>query len=385
MSMKKLLLGGVLSAAMLAPMAHADEPAGQPQLTPEQQAMLLQLLQQQQSQITIEDGVKDLPENLAEYSGRIFTKQNFVEMLRKQFPDGKLPAGITAAVVTQQAPQIVESMVRELLLIDAMTKAGIQPSAQLVKDIWNRQLQSISAEDRQYLDQYLASQNMTLEQFIQRQSEDPQLQQQAALQTFLERDVVANVPAATEAEALAYYNANKAQFVQERVGEAEEAAALAKANGIAAQLNTDPAKFAELAAANSVCPSKAQGGSLGAFARGQMVPEFENAAFALEVGKISAPVKTQFGYHIIRRDASVEGDPEGTIRASHILIAPTPKPTEVPFADVKDQLIQMLTNAKKGEAFQAYCNRLMADAKFKLLIQTPAPAAAPAPAPAPAQ
>jgi len=148
MSIKKLLLGGLLSAAVLAPVAYADEPAGQPQLAPEQQAMLLQLLQQQQQQITIEDGGKDLPENLAEYNGKIFTKQDFVAMLRKQFPDGKLPAGITAAVVTQQAPQIVQSMVRELLLIDAMTKAGVQPSAQLVKDIWARQIQSLSAADR---------------------------------------------------------------------------------------------------------------------------------------------------------------------------------------------------------------------------------------------
>ena len=384
MTMKKLLLGGVLSAAMLAPMAHADEPAGQPQLTPEQQAMLLQMLQQQQAQITIEDAVKDLPENLAEYNGKIFTKQNFTDMLKKQFPDGKLPAGVTAAVVRQQAPQIVQSMVREVLLIDAMDKAGVKPSAQLVKDIWNRQIQSFTAEDRQYLDQYLASQNITLEQFIQRQSENPQLQQQAAMQIFLERDVVANVPAATEAEALAYYNSNKAQFTQERVGDAEKAAALAKANEIAAQLKADPAKFTELAAANSTCPSKEQGGVLGAFSKGQMVPEFENAAFALEVGKISDPVETQFGYHIIRRDASVAGDP-ASIRAAHILIAPTPKATEVPFAEVKAQLIQMLTNAKKGEVFETYCNQLMSAAKFKLLIQAPAAAPATAPAAAPAQ
>lgn len=59
--------------------------------------------------------------------------------------------------------------------------------------------------------------------------------------------------------------------------------------------------FEELAKSFSMCPSSEQGGDLGAFSRGQMVHEFENAAFELEVGEISAPVKTQFGYHLIKR------------------------------------------------------------------------------------
>ncbi|WP_373897163.1 peptidylprolyl isomerase [Haloimpatiens sp. FM7315] len=58
--------------------------------------------------------------------------------------------------------------------------------------------------------------------------------------------------------------------------------------------------FEEAAGKYSKCPSKAQGGSLGNFARGQMVPEFEDAAFSLEIGVVSMPVKTQFGYHLIK-------------------------------------------------------------------------------------
>ena len=60
-------------------------------------------------------------------------------------------------------------------------------------------------------------------------------------------------------------------------------------------------KFSAIAKDVSLCPSKKRGGDIGTFGRGQMVKEFENAAFVLEKGQISGIVKTQFGYHIIKR------------------------------------------------------------------------------------
>lgn len=59
--------------------------------------------------------------------------------------------------------------------------------------------------------------------------------------------------------------------------------------------------FGELAKIHSKCPSGAQGGNLGLFGRGQMVQPFDNVSFSLEVGGLSEPVQTQFGYHIINR------------------------------------------------------------------------------------
>ena len=60
--------------------------------------------------------------------------------------------------------------------------------------------------------------------------------------------------------------------------------------------------FEELAQKFSKCPSGENGGDLGRFTRGKMVPAFEEAAFGLKVGDVSAPVRTQFGYHLIKRE-----------------------------------------------------------------------------------
>lgn len=66
------------------------------------------------------------------------------------------------------------------------------------------------------------------------------------------------------------------------------------------QLNKG-ASFSKLAMEKSLCPSGKRGGDLGIFGRGKMVREFEQAAFNLQKGQISQPVKTEFGWHIIKR------------------------------------------------------------------------------------
>lgn len=106
--------------------------------------------------------------------------------------------------------------------------------------------------------------------------------------------------APTEDELKDYYNNNKADFgnpemlkASHILVETEE-----KAKEVIEELN-DGLSFEEAATKHSSCPSKEQGGKLGEFGRGQMVKEFEDAAFPMEVGHTSDPVKSQFGYHII--------------------------------------------------------------------------------------
>ncbi len=63
------------------------------------------------------------------------------------------------------------------------------------------------------------------------------------------------------------------------------------------------ANFSELAFDNSKCPSHERGGDLGYFGRGKMAKPFENKSFEMDVGEISDPVKTEFGWHIIKKVA----------------------------------------------------------------------------------
>ncbi len=73
-----------------------------------------------------------------------------------------------------------------------------------------------------------------------------------------------------------------------------------EAKNILDQLNKGES-FSKLAMEKSLCPSKRKGGDLGTFDRGQMVKEFERTAFNLQRGQTSQPVKTEFGWHIIKR------------------------------------------------------------------------------------
>ena len=154
-----------------------------------------------------------------------------------------------------------------------------------------------------------------------------------------------------------------------------EATALAKINELKAELDKTPeaekaAKFAELAKANSACPSGRKGGDLGEFGHGQMVPEFDAAAFKLEVGQISDVVKTQFGYHLVMTTKK-NGD---KVQASHILIK-AEKPQEVP---TTEKVIEHLKRSGERQTAQKFVlgvlqeSNISASDDFKQILPPPA-------------
>ncbi len=164
-----------------------------------------------------------------------------------------------------------------------------------------------------------------------------------------------------------------------------DADALKKIQELKAELDQTPeaekaTKFAELAKAHSACPSGQNGGDLGEFQHGQMVPEFDKVSFDQEVGQISDPVKTKFGYHLIRTTAKspaveAKGDepakPE-SVQASHILIK-VGEPQEVPETN---QLIDILKKNENRQKIQEFLRNALQEAQieaapeYKLLVPT---------------
>lgn len=136
-----------------------------------------------------------------------------------------------------------------------------------------------------------------------------------------------------EEEVENYYETNKDLFKE---GESVKAKHILvdtfeECDNIASEIKAG-LNFEEAAQKYSKCPSNANGGDLGTFTRGRMVPEFEEAAFKLNIGEISEPVKTQFGYHLIK----VEEKNEAIIKS---------------FDEVKDLIWNNLLQEKQNKKY----------------------------------
>ena len=161
------------------------------------------------------------------------------------------------------------------------------------------------------------------------------------LASFAAEKAIANVTV-SDKDAEVYYNENKEQFVS---GDTVNASHILvdseeKALELLAKIKAGEISFEDAAKENSSCPSKANGGNLGDFGKGQMVPEFDEAVFAMEVGAISdAPVKTQFGYHLIKLNSKSESE-------------------TMPFESIKDEIKEGLLGEKRRAAYDSKINQL---------------------------
>ena len=154
------------------------------------------------------------------------------------------------------------------------------------------------------------------------------------------REAVKNVKV-TEEEAKEDYEANPNKFKQEETVQAKHILVEDedKCTDILNSIVSGEISFEEAAKQHSTCPSGQQGGDLGEFGHGQMVKEFDEAAFAAEPGKVVGPVKTQFGYHLIKVEDKKEAG-------------------ESNLEEVKDQIRAELSQKKQEEAYRAKVDEL---------------------------
>jgi len=180
------------------------------------------------------------------------------------------------------------------------------------------------------------------------------------INNLIENEIASKITV-TEADAKKFYDGNAEKFKQPETVQASHILIGIDPKASADEKNKAKEKtaalhkrakagedFAALAKDNSTCPSAAQGGNLGYFAKGQMVPAFETAAFALKPGEISEVVETQFGYHIIK---VTDKKPAGT----------------VPFADAKKEIIDFLKIQKIQEDISKYVEKLRKEAKIEIM------------------
>ena len=154
----------------------------------------------------------------------------------------------------------------------------------------------------------------------------------------------------TEEEKKAFYEAQKQSFSKPETASAKHILVDSedKANDILGKINAGEVSFEDAAKEHSSCPSNAHGGDLGTFGRGQMVPEFEDAVFSMNNGDVSGPVKTQFGYHLIK----LENKNESTIPE---------------YDEVAEEVGRTLLFQKQGEVYQQKLNEVKA--KYPNLVE----------------
>lgn len=362
-----LFVAGTLCVpAMGAAKKEAVKPANKIEVKPAPKATV-----KAKAEAPKEDVWASLPNIVATINGKPVMKSEIIKMMMSQLPDGKLPPYITADMIKSIAYNLVNNFVDNKIMEIEMAKAGFKPSKALAEKEIKKQFKSLTKEQLDQLNKQLSIQKLTMDKYIDQLASNPGVQQGCATQLFAESTFLKNLTV-TPAEVKDFYNKNPQYFAtpaddpsqvrashilimcEAKATAAEQKAALAKINEIKAQLKKNPAAFNDLAKKESKCPSGKNGGSLGAFGKGQMVKEFEDVAFKLKEGEISDIVKTQFGYHIIRRDAAKKSE-------------------TIPFDTVKDRIAQNLKAQKSQVAYMGYINNIKKQYKVIINVKKPAP------------
>lgn len=292
----------------------------------------------------------------AKVNGQVVSEAEFLTVLertKKQYA-GQIGMDFNSESGQQMLMELKKNLMNSMVEIELMRQQaeqeGLSVSEDEVKARYSEFLKSRFQGNEEMFAEQLKKSDMSREEF------DKQMKEQLLLQKLYQK-VIDDVKVSDE-DIKTFYDENierfkspeqiNAQHILIKTSEDDpksDAAAKAKMNEVQAKLKAG-GDFAKLAQEYSDDPgSKVKGGDLGKFGKGQMVPPFEEAAWKLQPGEISEPVKTRFGYHLIKRGESF---PAGTKDIS----------------EVKEAISGQLLQTQQNEAFKKWLDALKAKASI---------------------
>ncbi len=314
-------------------------------LGPNQPALVLEGQKISQKEFT------KLYENLVAQYQRVYAQygQDFSKFLQG-------PAGVERQLQLQS--RLIDDLLRKRLITQEIERRRITIPQTDIDDRTEIEFERILRQNNlteEQAQEILKRQGRTLESFKKELRQAVELH----LQTERLRDLVVGPIEPTDQELSAYLEEHREDYdtpeevharhilirVPEGASEAEIAQAKKQLEDIKKELESG-ADFAELAKKYSQDPGSApNGGDLGFFSRGRMVKEFEDAAFSLEPGQVSDPVRTQFGFHLIKVEEK--------------------KPAQHPeLAQIRERVLQDYIEAERDRRFEGFYAELKAHAKI---------------------
>ena len=245
-------------------------------------------------------------------------------LFKKQM-GARVPPDQMESALPRIRERIVEELVMRQIMLAEVAKQGISLSDSEFAEIKKELAEELPPGST--LETYMAETGTT----------EAEMREQMAVRKMIMAKADA-IEKPTDEEIQKFYDENKEGFAQGETvtashilikldptdDEAAKAAKRARIEDLRKQV-LEGADFAELAKANSDCPSASAGGDLGSFGRGQMVPEFEDAAFSQPTGSVGEVVETQFSYHLIKvtehQEAKATDFNEAKVRISDILFS----------------------------------------------------------------
>ena len=268
--------------------------------------------------------------------------QKVMGLFQKQM-GARVPPEQLEAALPRLRERIVEELVMRQIMLGEVAKQGISLSDSEFAEIKGELAAELPPGTT--LETYMAETGTT----------EAEMREQMAVRKMIIAKAE-SLAKPTDDEIQKFYEENKEGFTQgENVAAAhilikvdpadDEAAKAAKRVRIddLRKQALEGADFAELAQANSDCPSASAGGDLGSFGRGQMVPEFEDAAFSQPVGSVGEVVETQFGFHVIKVTEHLEAK-------------------AVDFTEAKARISDILYSQKQQDAVKEYVESLRTQA-----------------------